>query len=85
MLRGTITESLTVTKKGGLGIRRCMGFLEYADKYDMGEACTAVYESLKEILEHETSPNKSRHGTSKPSFESLQRTVLLGPSSQEAP
>jgi hypothetical protein len=55
MLRGTITESLTVTEKGGLGIRRCM---EYAAKYDMDKACTAVYEPLREILENKASPQQ---------------------------
>lgn len=58
MLRRIITKGLTVTEKRDLGIWRCTDFLEYADKYDMDEASTAIYEPLKEFLEHKTSPQQ---------------------------
>lgn len=51
MLRGTLAGSLQVQETGGQAIRRCIEFLEYADKYDLGAAtCEAVYEPLKKAL-----------------------------------
>jgi len=51
MLRGQLSGSLVVNETGGEIIKRCMDFLEYADKYELATAtCEAVLEPLKKVL-----------------------------------
>jgi hypothetical protein len=51
MLRGQLSGSLVVKETGGEIIKRCINFLEYADKYDLATAtCEAILEPLKKVL-----------------------------------
>jgi len=51
MLRGSFAGSLQVQETSGEAIKRCIEFLEYADKYGLGAAtCEAVYEPLRNAV-----------------------------------
>jgi hypothetical protein len=51
MLRGQVSGCFEVQETGGAAVQRCIDFLEYADKYELGAAtCDVVYEPLKKAL-----------------------------------
>jgi len=66
MLRGQISEVFEVKKNqsASVAVQRCVNFLEYADKYELGDAaCTEIYEPLKKALSTkiiETLPSGSK-------------------------
>lgn len=50
MLRGSVSYPIVVTEEGAEAVKRCMDFLEYADKYNLGGACDAAHDALKRAL-----------------------------------
>lgn len=49
MLHHTVVRH-DVGNDGGMTLKSCIDFLEYADKYNLGEVGDAVYESLQKAL-----------------------------------
>jgi hypothetical protein len=43
-------NALHVFRDGPAGMQECMNFLDYVDKYGMGDAAFAVYESLEKVI-----------------------------------
>lgn len=58
MLHGGAAGPIAVKEAGTEGVKRCMEFLEYADKYNLGGVCdAAVYEPLKAALVQQVDPS----------------------------
>lgn len=43
-------DAVSVKETGQLGLKRCMEFIQYTDKYGMGDASSAVYDTLQKVL-----------------------------------
>jgi hypothetical protein len=43
------TDAVSVAETGQPGLKRCMEFMEYTDKYGMGDASSAVHDALKMV------------------------------------
>lgn len=58
MLYGNMPRPLKMVEKGPAAVKRCMDFLVYADKYNLGVICDgAIYKPLKAALtENYTTP-----------------------------
>ncbi|CZT12546.1 uncharacterized protein RAG0_16340 [Rhynchosporium agropyri] len=50
MIKGTLQDALAVDRWGDLAIERCVSFVVYAKKYDLGPVDDIVYDLLKAAL-----------------------------------
>lgn len=61
MLTGHVPTTFEVEANDKDGLEKCVGFIEYADKYFISEAGMAVYDKLVKILESREVILRSNH------------------------
>jgi hypothetical protein len=52
MISGSVAskDAFNIIEPGQIGLKRCLVFIEYSDKYGMGDASSAVHDSLEKVL-----------------------------------